>query len=132
MRVQPKAGAGPARLRQISVVLMLLAALLLVFDGGYVLVNLSASPTTPSLPPRATPTLSPSSLYLSLTHTRPVLFDPLDGKQPAGWSTYHTAQSAYSFTGAALHATMAAGIFPALIECPLRNETFGNFALQIQ
>lgn len=136
MRVHQTAGKrqkiSPARLKQISVALMLLAALIVVLDGVYVFLNLSVAPATPVLQLRATPTLSPSSLYASVTGQRPILDDTLDGKQPAAWGIYQDAQSAYTFKNGALHAIMTAGIFPALIECPLHTATFKNFAVQVQ
>jgi hypothetical protein len=121
-----------ARLRQISVALMLLAVLIVVLDGVYIFTALSAAPAVSVSQPHATPTLSPLPLYTSVTGKKPTLDDALDGKQPTAWGVYQNAQSAYIFKNQALHATMTAGIFPALIECPLRTAIFRNFAVQVQ
>ncbi|HEY1348969.1 MAG TPA: hypothetical protein VGF67_05020 [Ktedonobacteraceae bacterium] len=122
---------SPTRLRRISVALMCLGVLLIICDAAYLVLTLSTAPTA-ARPPRAIPTVSPSSLYTSVTGRKPLLDDILDGKHPGSWGLYRQAQSAYRFQGSALHATMTAGTFPALIECPLRNETFSNLAIQVR
>jgi len=128
--------------RLIGIVLILLAVVLVSGAVAYYLISSpsSTAPTVQSTQPAKTATaLSPTDLYTTVTGKAPFINDPLDGKQSANWGTYTRNQNGYAFRENALHGFMAAvdplentnAPLTALVECPFRNATFGNFALQV-
>lgn len=120
-------------LRQIGILLMFLAALIVAADIVYVFIDLPPSRTShpPVSPIQSVTPVSPMHFYNSVTSIPPFLNDMLDGKQLAGWETYTNAQSGYVFKNGSLHGFMIAGDLPALIECALHNNVFSNFAFQV-
>ena len=137
-------GRRPSRLRQVGIGLIVLVVILVVGDGVYLFLRLSSGNAKPVVPTYAsatpqTPTPSADDLYRTATSKAPFLNDPLDGKQPADWGTFTSNQNGYAFRNGALHGFMAE-VNPAdlqapaiaLVECPLHNATFTDFAFQVQ
>jgi hypothetical protein len=136
-----------SRLRWVGIGLIVLLAILVLGNGLYLLINqpsgkASSSSSTPATPTLTTPTVSPDDLYKTVTSKTPSLSDSLDGKHPTNWETSVSNQNGYAFSNGALHGFLAeitqADLensqvpLTALVECPLRNSTFTNFAFQVQ
>jgi hypothetical protein len=130
----------PSRLRQVSILLMVVAVIIIGSDIAYLLINLSSGNTSTSPPTQpGKSTLSPADLYTSVTSKTSFLNDALDGTHSANWGTYTNNQNGYAFRNGALHGFMAVidplanpqAPLTRLVECSLLNETFSNFAFQV-
>ena len=124
-----------------GIFLLFLAVILVGGAVAYYLINpssgtASTTQSNQSVTPAAS--IDAATLYTTVTGKTPFLNDPLDGEQSADWGTDTRAQNGYAFRNNALHGFMAAvdpldlkSPLTALVECPLRNTTFDNFALQV-